>query len=661
MSNLRHPSDEELLRHLDGESEQADHKRVDAHLRQCWKCRTRAAGIQGQIHSFTSALQSDAWPSADHQDLAHRKLRAVLLNATAVHDPPTGAFLPGIRLFLRSFLAPRRAAWIPMSLAMILIAVGVGTLIPSQRGSAPEWLAIPHAQRTALAAGFIRWEISELARHSGEVPLRGEMRIRITDRARERNVDTAKVEWISDAVSGRSAMRWLQFHGSIRLASWQPSPGRRISYTYQARRWGVTREGSALPVVAPIVSVLHAAEIEDAVFAWAHAFMARHQSPAQRLADLASQPRANLWSRADGKLTWTCVSMREGEAWLEDCLRADTRLGSIVGETIRLSSPLHDVEIEIPWASVYEDEDAMATLVRFLPPGLERLDEEYASLGTRSAPSLTLPQRHERVAPALPWLIDAEETLHHLEISYGSGMVLDFVLLDDAIRVTGLVGTAERRDLAKKAFAESIPAGYLDFDVRSHDVAALPPIASVESVGPTVNATPLAVQLVTRRFPERSAQEVRDFCNRAVHLSGLIVAESTSLAKMASRYPPTIEQQLSVTDLKRLDVLRRARAMQLHSTVDLLRQHLDPLGVLLPDRLQGLEAAARLNPLRWQEWSATRSASAQRVNADILALFAISTDLPAEPFAHLDLIFQRLDELLAQFPEQNNVRSGIEP
>jgi hypothetical protein len=49
------------------------------------------------------------------------------------------------------------------------------------------------------------------------------------------------------------------------------------------------------------------------------------------------------------------------------------------------------------------------------------------------------------------------------------------------------------------------------------------------------------------------------------------------------------------------------------------------------------------------------------LNADILALFAISTDLPAEPFAHLDLIFQRLNELLAQFPEQNNVRSGIEP
>ena len=661
MSNLRHPSNEELLRHLDGECDQTDQKRVDAHLRQCWKCRTRAASLQTQIHRFTSALQSDTWPSAEHQELAHRRLHAVLLNAGAVPDPPRGDFLPGVKLFLRSFLAPRRAAWISVSLAVIFIAVWAGNTISGQRGNAPEFLAVPHTRRTVLAAGFTRWEISELARHSGEVPLRGEMRIRITDRIHERIVDTAKVEWISDAVSGRSAMRWLEHRGSIRLALWQPSPARRISYTYREQRWGAAREGSAVPVVAPIVSVLHAAEIEDAVFEWAHTFTSSHQSPAQRFADLGSRPRANVWSRADGKFTWTCVSMREGEAWLEDCLRADTRLGSILGETIRLSSPHHDVEIEIPWTSIYDDKGAMANLVRFLPPGLERMDEEYASLGVRSVPTPTLPPRHEKVAPTLPWLINAEEALHHLETSYGSGMVLDFVVLDDAIQVTGRVTTGEQRDIAEKAFAESIPAGYLDFDVRSGDAVALPPIMAVETVDPSVDAAPFAVPLVMRRFPERSAEEVRDFCNRAVHLSGLIVAESTSLAKMASRYPPAIEQQLSVTDRKRLDALRRTRTKRLHATVDLLWQHLDPLGVLLPDRLQDLEAASRLDPLRWQEWSATHSASAQQLNADVLALFAISTDLPAEPFAQLDLIFQRLDVLRAQYPEQNDVRSGIEP
>ncbi|MGH9962324.1 MAG: anti-sigma factor family protein, partial [Pyrinomonadaceae bacterium] len=57
-----HPSDEDLLLHIDGELDPRESSRMGRHLQSCWTCRARADELQETITSFIQYLDSSFTP-----------------------------------------------------------------------------------------------------------------------------------------------------------------------------------------------------------------------------------------------------------------------------------------------------------------------------------------------------------------------------------------------------------------------------------------------------------------------------------------------------------------------------------------------------------------------------------------------------------------------
>ncbi len=72
-----HPSEQELLLVLDGELSSSRTATIRSHLRDCWRCRTRMAGMEATIVAFTHAYQNEN-RSAPPADIGRARLKAQL-------------------------------------------------------------------------------------------------------------------------------------------------------------------------------------------------------------------------------------------------------------------------------------------------------------------------------------------------------------------------------------------------------------------------------------------------------------------------------------------------------------------------------------------------------------------------------------------------------
>src|SRR5262245_36374093 len=69
-----HPSDQELLRELDGELSATNAMEVRAHLDACWKCRVLRQEFEGAIRNFLRAHEASLPPAAGPRALLKARL-----------------------------------------------------------------------------------------------------------------------------------------------------------------------------------------------------------------------------------------------------------------------------------------------------------------------------------------------------------------------------------------------------------------------------------------------------------------------------------------------------------------------------------------------------------------------------------------------------------
>src|SRR5690606_31910728 len=110
---------------------------------------------------------------------------------------------------------------------------------------------VPHHAVTNLRLQLLSSDIREKWLHPREVVVRGVMPVRIARRDEPKEFTNNTVEWIADRQSGRSAMRWMEASGKLRLATWSPSAASRIAYIYREKRWAPYHASARSSTIAP--------------------------------------------------------------------------------------------------------------------------------------------------------------------------------------------------------------------------------------------------------------------------------------------------------------------------------------------------------------------------------------------------------------------------
>src|SRR3974390_3213464 len=87
MPHDSHPSDQELLRSLDGELPRVDARRVAAHLSSCWSCRARKQELESSIFDCVRAYRDNFDPLLPAPDASRAMLKARLAQYASAPKP----------------------------------------------------------------------------------------------------------------------------------------------------------------------------------------------------------------------------------------------------------------------------------------------------------------------------------------------------------------------------------------------------------------------------------------------------------------------------------------------------------------------------------------------------------------------------------------------
>ncbi|MDZ7636883.1 MAG: hypothetical protein U5J83_01280 [Bryobacterales bacterium] len=445
------------------------------------------------------------------------------------------------------------------------------------------------------------------------------------------------VEWIAQPATGRYAARWLESSGQIRLASWHSRAPGPVSYQYRQRRWDEGREvagpGDRSPAVFfAATSVLQTAAFEDDLFEWVQA-LTRQRSPLARFVDWGARPGVVVVSTTNAGATFTCMRYEDRRGSFEDCVRTNPGSAVVLEETIRIVSASHELLVRIPWSEVETGPEAIAAIASFLPPGLDLLDRDYASL---LAPRPTASPSPVALAALPRAMLDAEEAVEQIRLRGGPGMILHLSSSAGLIRVSGRVSTSEQLLWVTRTLEQALPSAALQVDLQSEQDTPLPPLA--ESQTPTIagQTAPRALPYVQRAFPQWSPSDLREYCNRALRLSSQIVAESAILADMAQRYPPEIESLLTLQDQERLRLLQRSRAARMAANAGVLQTHLAAIAGLAASSVPDPALDVKGRP-SWQRQALAHATQAGHLHSRLLSLFAVSTEFSSDiPVARPD-------------------------
>jgi hypothetical protein len=192
-----HIPDAELLELLDGEATGRDIARIQAHLGECWRCRSRRAKLEGTIEGFIRAHR--AQPGMPPIDVSREQLRARLRQAGR---PLTAPELPRRRFAFKPRLALGTAA------AGALLALGIVYLnVQDVAASTPNVHLTPGAIRTAS-----REEICSTADTKGFYPIPATLAYRVFEKYKIRNPGHRSYEvdyLITPALGGADDIRNL--------------------------------------------------------------------------------------------------------------------------------------------------------------------------------------------------------------------------------------------------------------------------------------------------------------------------------------------------------------------------------------------------------------------------------------------------------------------
>ncbi|MCW5963528.1 MAG: hypothetical protein KIT83_05770 [Bryobacterales bacterium] len=564
MKPIQHPSSAELIAYLDGECDRAVQVVMQRHLQQCWKCRSRAAEMERTISGIVAEIQKPTWPADEHETLARERLAARLRKQGSEHREAPGAWalsrwLPRVP----KIHSVRYAAMV--GFAAILMYWTVGAPLETL-WTAAEIVEVPHAARTAMNLRFAGWENAEWLRRAETGAWRGSHRIRTSASTSAAADRVTVLESMNNGGAGDYHLRLVSERGAVQLAAWQPGPDPRFAYVYSQRKWGRLAQfsrgsgGAAFGSIPALGDGFPEEMQDDAVFPWVQALVFHGHMPTRRLAELAQLPGSRVENRLLEGRSWACVHYQQDGRQITDCLEGDAQTGDILRERLRIqtkeaggSERFLDVEISwaparaIPASALYEED--------FLPSGLRTLDLARAQRRRPIEPlqGASEDARRHVLAAAL----DAEEALLVLAAVSGPELDLDLRIVEDAVVVEGRVATAEQyQSLRETVLPLASNSAYLRFNLQVAETAPLPPPGGSAQTDVSGPANPPATAALALVRPSMSKEEVRDFCNRAVRLSGEVVRSARHMASAAMRYSPMDEAILLRHDRQRLAEIR---------------------------------------------------------------------------------------------------------
>lgn len=204
-----HYSDATLISYLDGELSGRMERRVQKHLQTCWKCRTRAAELEQQVHELERAFAAQTFPGPSRIDAARRRLFERCRTVLEARDWQPLAHW--------SVQPPRRIRLAPaLAAAACVVALGLWFGL---RGPAPEAVEI--------VAGLQEFE---RAAYSEPAAFHQVFRVEMAEIRPRRRKRVSRVEIWSDPGRRRHAARWEEPGGELLYAVWRPDPGRRWVY-----------------------------------------------------------------------------------------------------------------------------------------------------------------------------------------------------------------------------------------------------------------------------------------------------------------------------------------------------------------------------------------------------------------------------------------------
>ena len=196
-----HCTDSELVAYLDGELNWLRRLRVRRHLQACWRCRRRARSQEEQILHLTETMEAWEYPDA----LWHLDQQLELGLRLRHFEDAGGAGRPK---------AARLRRWMLAIGVTVAICVALAVLPRNRRRDGSD---LP--LKTVAGAQTFERDLYHL-------PTEQTLAVRIEPVHPTRPGAAGRLEIWSDAAQGRFASRWIAADGTLKLALWQPGPGR---------------------------------------------------------------------------------------------------------------------------------------------------------------------------------------------------------------------------------------------------------------------------------------------------------------------------------------------------------------------------------------------------------------------------------------------------
>jgi hypothetical protein len=570
----RHPDDEALVAHLDGELAGRAGRKLEEHLRSCWHCRSRLAGFEEQIRALALARASRAFPGEVHrrasferfQDRFHALISEAALDvpdttATPVATPPRW---------------PLRAIWSVAAALPLLLA----TL----------WFQQPVAPPPNPPAELAAVRQVELALLDAPQPLHQVLRVEMAANLPAARAMVSRLEVWSDRSSQRYSSRWENEAGEVRCALWRPASGQEHSYFRE------TRQNASYQTL--FLAGLEETTLEDferGFLRWIDSNRWRPVSLSAEMAHLESLDGVSLQMRrtvVNGRPTIELTARRSAP-------RGATQAVLLVDAATHRP---HSLTLRYGSHSLRLVNDLMETISPALLP---------AMAFQPAVPQRFIPTRGTGVArlPALRDLdsseVQALYALHQAGACLGEPVQVSRQP-SGRIVVSGQVSTLGRRRALERELA-SIP--YLAVELRSPEESAGDP------------ARPVAHSLEIRaggsamadRLGQVRASEVSD---RAVTSAQAAMLEAWALRRLAEWAEPEKMERLSPEARRLVGLMGRTHA-------ETLRREIQEQHAVLRPILGGSDpGSAVLLPPDWQTTSLRVFGSVEQSERLTLTLFA---------------------------------------
>lgn len=568
----RHPDDETLVAHLDGELSGRAERKLDEHLKSCWRCRARLAGFEERIYALAAARANRVFPGPLHAEASYRKFqdRLQVLLSEAAPDGPVGAATPAAtppRWPLRAIGSVAGAA---AALACAL------------------WIGRPPAPRFDPPAELAAARQFERILFESPQPLHQVVRVEIGLNAPAARPRVSRLEVWSDHASSRFSFGWETEAGEVRCALWRPTSGQERTYFREARQ----EASSHLRFLAGLDGS-SVEEFERAFLRWIDANRWRPVSLGAEWAHFESLEGVSLKVRR---------VVAEGRAAIEFAASRPAAQGA------RRAVLTVDAATHRPLSLTIEYRSHTIRLVN------ERLE---------TAPPGALPSRAFR--PSLPPGVAARETpvprppaVEELDASevqalyalHEAGACLgDPVEIvrrpSGRILVRGQVANLTRRRALERELA-ALP--YLIVSLRSPE----------DGVQPGQVTRSLEVRSGASAMAERLGQvQASELSDRAVTAAQAALLEAWALRRLAEWAQPEKMERLDAESRRLVGLMGREHALALHHEIEEQRSALRPV-------LAGEETIASGAPLAldWQTATLRVFGDVERSERLTLTLFA---------------------------------------